>query len=332
MSIPNNVRNFYTYTPNSFQRYGAARAGGRRHRGTDLSHSTKSGTIVPALIAGRVTGKLSPANWHGFGYQITTEGKGPDGRTYRVSYAHGARPQSTTGSFAQGHPISTEGTTGSTTGPCVHVEVFDVARGVFIDPMILIKMVLNSSGGTGGEVGRVTVNRKVSDIQRLVGATPDNKYGSDTTAKVKAWQSKNGLVPDGWWGPASDAKGFPKKPSGGSSNNPKSATVLNWRWTGLQRMLKSDFGYRGRIDNKPGAGTIQAFQRFMNSKGYSSRAIGRNLAVDGGWGTNEVKALQVWLKTRWGYTGNIDGVPGPGTATAFSKAEVANGQAYARIK
>lgn len=267
MAVPTNVRNYYNYRPNSFQAYGASRDGGaRRHRGTDFSHSTRPGTLVPALITARVTGHLSPASWHGFGYQITTEGKGPDGRTYRVSYAHGSKYQSNSGTVNQGQYISTEGTTGATSGSCMHLEVYDVAKGKFIDPMILVKMVLASSGGSTS--------------------------------------------------------------GGSSSSKPKPNAVLSWKWTGLQRMLRSDFNYNGRIDNIAGRDTVRAFQRFMNFKGYSRRAIGRNLVLDGNWGINEVKSMQVWLKAKHGYTGPIDAVPGLGTKAAFSRAEVANGRVY----
>lgn len=271
MSVPQNVKNYYNYTPNSFQRYGASRDGGRRrHRGTDISHSTRSGTLVPALISGRVIGKLTPANWHGFGYQITTQGRGPDNREYRVSYAHGARAQTASGNVSQGQNISTEGTTGATTGPCCHIEVFDVARGVFIDPMILIRMVLASSGGSGGEVGRVTVNRSVKAIQKLVGATQDGTYGPDTTAKVKAWQKKNGLTPDGWWGPASDAKGF-----GGGGGGGSSSATLRRGSTGaavgaLQRKLKTNYPlYAGKlvVDNIFGPATEAAVREFQRRAG-----------------------------------------------------------------
>lgn len=120
----------------------------------------------------------------------------------------------------------------------------------------------------------------------------------------------------------------------------KTATVLKGyprslqgiRWTGVQRMLKADFGYRGRIDNAPGSGTIAAFQRFMNAAGYSRRAIGRALVVDGIDGTNTLKAAQQWLLERWGYRGRVDGLRGTGTNAAWGRAEAANGRAYARIK
>lgn len=62
------------------------------------------------------------------------------------------------------------------------------------------------------QIGRNATTRPTADVQRLVGATPDGAYGADTTAKVIAWQKANGLEPDGIWGPASDAKGFPSTP------------------------------------------------------------------------------------------------------------------------
>lgn len=104
------------------------------------------------------------------------------------------------------------------------------------------------------------------------------------------------------------------------------------RWIGVQRMLKSDFQYRGAIDNMPGAGSIAAFQRFVNAKGYAHRAIGRELVVDGRDGKNTLMGAQQWLKERWGYTGSIDAKRGSGTDAAWARAEAANDRAFARIK
>lgn len=64
---------------------------------------------------------------------------------------------------------------------------------------------------TSKPVGYNITNRPTADVQRLTGANPDGIYGVDTTAKVMAWQKKNGLTADGIWGPDSDAKGFPAK-------------------------------------------------------------------------------------------------------------------------
>jgi len=102
-------------------------------------------------------------------------------------------------------------------------------------------------------------------------------------------------------------------------------------WVGIQRMLKSDFGYRGKIDNDPGTGTIAAFQRFLNAKGYSVRALGRRIAEDGDDGGDTLRSAQQWLKEKWSYVGKIDGDRGPGTTGAWGRAEAANGRAYAWV-
>jgi peptidoglycan hydrolase-like protein with peptidoglycan-binding domain len=48
---------------------------------------------------------------------------------------------------------------------------------------------------------------KIKDIQGIVGADIDGVYGPDTTRKVREWQERvGGLVVDGFWGPASQAK------------------------------------------------------------------------------------------------------------------------------
>lgn len=200
---------YYNQKPGASQSFGAYRTPTRRHRGTDFSHSTRPGTLVPALISGRVIGKLTPANWHGFGYQITTEGKGPDGRTYRVSYAHGSKAQSASGNVTQGQYISTEGTTGATSGPCCHVEVFDVARGVYIDPMILVKMVLSSTGTPAGG-GGAKPSEAVKGQQRALNThgyklVVDGIRGPKTIEAIKAFQRRYGLVPDGIWGPKTNS-------------------------------------------------------------------------------------------------------------------------------
>jgi len=65
-----------------------------------------------------------------------------------------------------------------------------------------------SHADNGVVTGRNYTSRKTADVQKLVGANPDGAYGPETTAKVVAWQKANGLVADGDWGTASDAKGF----------------------------------------------------------------------------------------------------------------------------
>jgi N-acetylmuramoyl-L-alanine amidase CwlA len=71
-------------------------------------------------------------------------------------------------------------------------QVYPVASAVVITPVqkpkpaypnVLIKE------GSKGEY--------VKMVQRVVGATPDGDFGSITKSKVKTWQSKHGLSPDG---------------------------------------------------------------------------------------------------------------------------------------
>lgn len=101
-----------------------------------------------------------------------------------------------------------------------------------------------------------------------------------------------------------------------------SETMLSWNWTGVQRMLKKYYGYGGAIDNKPGGGTISAFQRFVNANRY------RGLVVDGKFGNETCRGAQSWLKVKWGYGGAIDAIPGNGTKTSWDKAERANNDAF----
>src|SRR5690606_35400312 len=172
------VKSFYASEPSAAQKFGASR-GGRKHRGVDISHSTRPGTAVPALLGGVVVGKLSPASWHGFGYQVTIRSV-YNGVTHILSYAHGSKasPLQLGQKVTAGQTVITEGNTGATTGSCVHIE--DQVDGRFRDPMPLIRAVRAGAtpASSGGKlpIGRVTVKgRKVSDVQRLVGAKPDNK-------------------------------------------------------------------------------------------------------------------------------------------------------------
>jgi len=279
---------YYNFKPNAFQRFGASRAGGKRkHRGADFSHSTKPGTLVPALIGGTVTGFLSPSSAHGFGYQTQTKGSHA-GRPYKITYSHGTKkyPLKVGQKIAQGDWVSTEGTTGAATGPCCHVEVYDVAAGGFIDPMILVKAVLGGvPAGTPNKTnGKVTVSRPVKDIQRLVGATVDGVYGPATTQKVKAWQRRNGLTADGIWGPKSDAKGFPK-----ATTKPKAHPPTVRR------------GHRGD--------TVRKLQRILVSRNHPMK-------VDGIFGPRTEEVVRA-VQKRHGLV--VDGICGPKTWTVLGQ-------------
>ena len=48
----------------------------------------------------------------------------------------------------------------------------------------------------------------VKKIQEKLGINPDGDFGDQTEAKVKEWQSKNGLLDDGLVGPVTWGKMF----------------------------------------------------------------------------------------------------------------------------
>lgn len=216
MMVAADVKKYYDFKPNAFQRFGAPRDGGKRkHRGTDLSHSKKTGTLVPALLGGKVIGKLAPASWHGFGYQVTIAGSF-GGRKYEVSYGHGTKtsPFKVGQSVDQGDFVSTEGLTGAATGACVHVEVYDVAARKFIDPMILIKKVLAApapkpAGGKKTHPPTVRYGNRGATVKKLQQILvkrnhpmkADGVFGPRTLDVVKAVQRKHRLVVDGVVGP-----------------------------------------------------------------------------------------------------------------------------------
>lgn len=254
---------FYNARPNGLQRFGAPRDGGaRKHRGTDFSHSTSPGTAVPALLGGRVTGKLKPGPGHGFGFQITTRVV-LDGRTWDVSYAHGSRtsPFTVGDSVKQGDLLSTEGLTGATQGPCMHLEVFDVSAGRFVDPMILVKKVLGGGGGgSAASLGLAAALPKPAQalawrwtgVQRMLRArhgftgTIGAKPGTASVAAFQRFMNTEGyarraprltrnLIVDGAWG-ANEVRA-------------------------MQQWLTERWQYSGGVDGAPGPGTKAAFGR-----------------------------------------------------------------------
>ncbi|MDY0827538.1 M23 family metallopeptidase [Microbacterium sp. BG28] len=121
-----NAADFYRTEPTGSQAYGAPRDDGKRtHTGDDFSHSTKPDTVpVPAILAGRVTAiqRERAGLTNGYGNQVTVTH--PDGS--RFTYGHLARVSVALGQdLDTGTVVGTEGETGWTSGPCVHVEYLD---------------------------------------------------------------------------------------------------------------------------------------------------------------------------------------------------------------
>jgi peptidoglycan hydrolase-like protein with peptidoglycan-binding domain len=192
--------------------FGDPRDGGKRkHRGTDYSHGR--GVAIPSPLTGVVTGKLAPASWHGFGYQVTI--RSDAGPVYSFAHMNGASPLAVGARVAFGQTIGYEGSTGATTGPCVHVEY---NNGGFSDPAPHIAALIASAGGSGG--GSVKLMRivvpgvSVLDVQKRlvahkidIGPTgADGRNGPATSAGLEAFQRAKGLVPDRVVGPATWAK------------------------------------------------------------------------------------------------------------------------------
>lgn len=140
-------------------------------------------------------------------------------------------------------------------------------------------------GPAAEEVGGNYTDRPVTDIQALVGAEQDGVYGPDTTAKVKAWQSANGLVPDGDWGPLSDAKGFPPAAPAAEAKEPFIVPVMH-KGTGTgfehlwQRVLiEMGFTSVGAADGSYGPKTVQATKNFQASSGLAQDGAAGPLTV-----------------------------------------------------
>lgn len=156
----------------------------------------------------------------------------------------------------------------------------------------------------------------------------DNIMGTDTIGALYDFQGDNGLTKDavvgnGTWG---------KLKAAPAAKLPSYKVMLTWRWTGIQKMLKADFGYDGKIDNDPGPETFKALRRFLNAKRYSNRACGWPLAIKGIFTSNDCRSAQQWLKETKRYSGAIDGIPGAGTKTGWDRAEAENARAYSWVK
>lgn len=247
---------------------------GRRHRGVDLSHSTRSGTIaVPALFSGVVVGHTWPGDGSGFGHGIKIKSVLGDGNEWVIHYAHGpwASGQKVGEWVDQGQIVLHEGLSGFTNGPCVHIEQMRVKDGFFTSAR--------------GEMDRV--------------ARGQGDYNKST--------------------PAAPAPAGQPAPQAGSKPNVK-ATLASLNWRGIAAMLRGTGRYSG--NNTPGPVMYKAFQSFLND------AVGAGLERDGDPGDATAKAMQLWLKRKWGYGGAIDAWIAGGTITAWNKAENANWLAY----
>jgi len=107
--------------------FGAARPGGRKHKGIDIS--APSGTPIPAAAAGRVASKGYEPLGAGNFVQID------HGNGLRTKYFHlrESAPVSTGQQVTEGQTIGYVGSTGRSSGPHLHFEVWE--GGQARDPM-----------------------------------------------------------------------------------------------------------------------------------------------------------------------------------------------------
>ena len=99
-----------------------------------------------------------------------------------------------------------------------------------------------------------------------------------------------------------------------SSHNPTNPFGIS-STLGLQKIARL-YGYQGQLDNIWGNGSAAGFAQFLrNNWGYKGNDV---------LGPVMWQAIQRWLKARWGYSGAIDGIPGPLTKAALQRAETAN--------
>lgn len=252
--------------------YGDPRENGRLHRGTDYAHPL--GSAVPSPLNGVVVGKLAPATWHGFGYQVTL--RVASGETYSFAHFNSESPLSVGQEVGVGQTIGYVGRTGATTGPCVHVEY---NLGGFSDSAPHIAALVNGStapagAGTVGDAG-------VADGQRLLNSVGyhlavDGINGPATKDAVRDYQSKHGLVVDGILGPdtaasirATATPAPAPAPAGGSNANGAALAAV-------QRKLRTSYpAYAGKlvIDGIDGPVTRAAISEFQRRHG--------GLVVDG---------------------------------------------------
>ena len=201
-----NVTDFWA-ARNITSGFGDARPNGRKHRGTDYSHG--NGTPIPSPLSGTVTGTLQPASWHGFGYQVTI--RAASGEVYSFAHMQSNSLVGVGASVSVGDILGYEGTTGATTGPCVHVEY---NNGGFSDAAPHIAALI--AGGSGSAPAQAsgdqdTVNRQNwLNASRGAGLAVDGIAGPATIEAYKSYQlflrgyGYSGAI-DGIWGPGTQA-------------------------------------------------------------------------------------------------------------------------------
>lgn len=103
---------------------------GRWHRGVDIACPT--GTPIRLILGGVVS--VPPFDVSGFGNAVQC-----DGARYRITYGHLSVVRVMSGQrLFHGDLVALSGSTGNSTGPHIHVELFDRQLGAWVDPWMAV--------------------------------------------------------------------------------------------------------------------------------------------------------------------------------------------------
>lgn len=191
------IYDYYRREPTGSQAYGAARPG-RTHTGDDYSHSTRPDTVrVPYIRAGVVVAiqRDRPNLGNGYGNQVTV--RHSDGS--RHSYAHLGRITASIGDYVTtADSPGTEGSTGFTSGSCMHLE-YTTPDGKRTDPRPSVANALSPwAGGNPQPINPdpTTTERKAPSMWRVI-ESPAYK-ATKTRLLLKSDVNRIEPVPDGW--------------------------------------------------------------------------------------------------------------------------------------
>ena len=241
---------------------------GRRHRGSDSSHSSQSGTIaVPAAYSGTVVGFTRPNDGSGFGHGIKVRSLLGDGNYWILHYAHGpwASSQKQGEWIEQGQIILHEGLSGFTSGPCVHIEQMREKDGFFTDPRPELLRVARGqkdygaaapapapapapAGGGEAKPEPLSVFKSLNwrGIAAMLRGT--GRYTGNNTPGPVMFKAFQDFLNDAGYGQGLKLDG-----------DPRDATAK-----ATQRWLKGTKRYSGDIDGWLGKGTVDGWNKAEN--------------------------------------------------------------------